>query len=212
MDTHADVVLTVENLCVRLGPSRQVRGVSFQVRAGDLCRIVGDNGTGKTSLMNAILGPDRPCSGQVRFRGTRTDRLSQATLVRRGAVRLYQRPRCFRSLSVDSHLRIVGASDEVRDRLLEILGLHSNDLGRLAAELSYGQLRVLNLVMLFALRPIFAVLDEPYSGLSSALKASIAGELRAFVARGGSVLLTSHPGDAVASEPSRLVMTMPTRA
>lgn len=209
MDTQPDIVLTVEDLCIRLGPSRQIRGVNFQVAAGELCRIVGDNGSGKTSLMNAILGPDRPCGGQVRFRGIRTDRRPLAALVQSGAVRLYQHPRCFRSLSVDNHLDIVGADDKARDRLLELLKLHSHDLDRAAAELSFGQLRVLNLVMLFALRPRFAVLDEPYSGLSSALKASIAAELQTFVARGGSVLLTSHTGDDVASGPSRLVMTMP---
>ena len=81
-------ILTVENLSVTYGRVEAVRGVSFEVAAGDLITLVGANGAGKSSVINAVSGVVRPSGGRITFEGKDVTRTQAHTLVADGLVQV----------------------------------------------------------------------------------------------------------------------------
>jgi len=177
-----DALLRTEQLTRAFGSLLAVDRVNVSVRRGELRSIIGPNGAGKTTFFRLISGEMRPSSGRIWFDGRDITGLPQHQVARLGVAKSYQITNVFPHLTVLENVRVAvqgharaydfwsKASDlrDVRWRaesLLERIGL-GRKAGRLAAHLSHGEKRHLEIGIALATDPALLLLDEPTAGMS----------------------------------------------
>jgi len=180
-----------------------LRGVSFEIRPGELVVLRGRSGSGKTTLLNLVGGLDRPDAGRVSVAGHRLDEISAAELLR---LRREKMAFVFQSFglipiltaaeNVGVPLRLLGtpaAEREERARtLLRLVGLDEHVEQR-AHELSGGQQQRVAIARALANRPTLLLADEPTGQLDSATGGQIMRLLRTLVhAEGVTALVATH--------------------
>src|SRR5205823_503195 len=101
-------LLDVEDLVVRYGPAVAVDGVSISLGQSERVALIGANGAGKTSLLNAVCGVIRPAAGTVRVNGDDVTGRTPNQLVRRGVTQVPEGRQVFPTLPVESNL-LLGA-------------------------------------------------------------------------------------------------------
>ena len=175
-------LLRTEQLTRAYGSLLAVDRVSLAVHEGELCSIIGPNGAGKTTLFRLISGEVAPTGGRIWFRGRDVTGLAQHTVSRLGIAKSYQITNVFPHLSVLENVRVAAqgygrsfnfwsradALTDARDRataLLETMGLGRKG-ALLAAHLSHGEKRHLELAIALAADPVLLLLDEPTAGMS----------------------------------------------
>lgn len=159
-----------------------VRDVSLTVREGSIHGIIGPNGAGKTTLFNLLSGFLAPTSGTIAFRGSDITALDAAAVARAGIVRSFQITSIFPHLSVLDNVRVslesktdlpfrfwlpgsrVQSLSQAAMAILDEVGLAGQAL-YLAANLSYGHKRSLELGISIAQNPQVLLLDEPTAGM-----------------------------------------------
>jgi ABC-type branched-subunit amino acid transport system ATPase component/ABC-type branched-subunit amino acid transport system permease subunit len=213
-------VLEAHDIKVQFGGVRAVDGVSLSVLENEILGLVGPNGSGKTTFLNALSGVV-PASGSLRVRRSRV-RLGRAGRVRALAVvRTYQTPQAYDHLTCIEDVllstpdrSLTGVTPaclgrlavvrrdrarwEAAARALERVGL----LGLAeepAARLSYGQRRMLELARAINGQPQILLLDEPSAGLDSSETDQLVAHLRHLQREGVSMLLVDHKLDFITS-------------
>jgi branched-chain amino acid transport system ATP-binding protein len=176
------VLLRTEGLTRAFGSLIAVDRVDVAIRRGELRSIIGPNGAGKTTFFRLISGEMRPSSGRIWFDGRDITGLPQHAVARLGVAKSYQITNVFPHLSVHENVRVAvqgparafdfwSRADrlgDVRDRattLLETVGLAAKG-DRLAAHLSHGEKRHLEIGIALATEPSLLLLDEPTAGMS----------------------------------------------
>ena len=162
-------MLHVEGLSRRFGAVAAVDGVRLTLRSGDRHAVVGANGAGKTTLLHLLAGSLRPTAGRVLWRGRDVTRRGPVHRARSGITRSFQTPTVVPSLSTVDNLMLGGWPRRGRSsgRALELarsLGL-ADRAQTVAAALSHGQRRLLDIGMALAGEPDLLLLDEPAAGL-----------------------------------------------
>jgi len=176
-------ILEVKDLYKHFGNLMAVNGISLSVGKGKRHAIIGPNGAGKTTLFNLLSGRLRPTRGQILFRGRDITGMSPYRISRLGIARSFQIINVFPQLSVFENVHTVLMSknhiryDFLRNlkrwkkvtqetiQLLEQIGLlDKKDV--LAAFLSYGEQRGLEVGLTIASGPELILLDEPTAGMS----------------------------------------------
>jgi len=220
-------MLKAEQITVTFGGVRAVSDVSLAVPAGELLGLVGPNGSGKTTFLNAVCGivPARG-SLTVADRPVRLGRPNAAC--RAGIARVFQAPQTYGELScldnvllATSDRRLLGLTGAwparpamwKRERArwafamsaLETVGLESCALEP-ASLLSYGQQRLLELARALAGSPSILLLDEPSAGLNDAETAALAALLRAVRSAGNTLVVVDHKIDFLDALCDRLVV------
>src|SRR5689334_5515904 len=176
------VLLRTEHLTRAYGSLLAVSDVDVSVRRGELRSIIGPNGAGKTTFFRLISGETVPTSGRIWFDGTDITGMPQHATARLGIAKSYQITNIFPHLSVLENVRVAvqgyarsfnfwSRADQlvdVRERAAAIL--QSVGLGAkrelLAAHLSHGEKRHLELGIALASNPTLLLLDEPTAGMS----------------------------------------------
>ncbi|SDH71401.1 ABC transporter ATP-binding protein [Agrococcus jejuensis] len=219
-----DSVLQVRDLDVHLGrgTARQhvIRGATFRLRPGEAVGLIGETGSGKSTIARAILGLVRPSGGSVQVDGHELVQRSARAwrrLRREGAVQyVFQDP--LRSLdpdhrvgdSVGEPLRIRGvASAEVRERVAEELRRVNLDpalADRFPSELSGGQRQRIAIARALITRPRVLILDEPVSALDSANRVAVLRLLEQLRASDVTLLFISHDLGSVAGVTDRTLV------
>lgn len=184
MTAIEEPLLRVEGLTKAFGSLRAVNDVSFSVRTGERQAIIGPNGAGKTTLFDMICGATKASAGQILFAGDDVTRLPEHRRIRRGMAKTFQRSSLFDQLTVYDNVTLavqqrLGHSHilhrrrtsltELRDgtdELVSTVGLEDR-AGDLAAALSHGERRQLELALALALRPRLILFDEPAAGMSA---------------------------------------------
>ncbi len=202
--------LELQGVSRHFGGLVAVRDVWLALEPGERRAIIGPNGAGKTTLFNVITGELRPTTGTIRFFGRDVTRLPPHHRIRLGLARTYQTPLIFPRLSVADNLYLAirgvqpwrlslrrpRAQDPERvevERLAEQVGLR-HALHALAAALSHGEQRQLELGMALASRPKLLLLDEPAAGLSPGEREQLSALLLALEPT-MTVLLIEHDMD-----------------
>jgi len=192
-------VLEVRDLTVRYGKVTAVRGVSFELRAGQLVALVGANGAGKSSVLEAISGMKRPVEGQIRFLGERIDSLPAHRVMARGIAHVPEGRLIFNQLTVAENLDVVMPAARSRSRararrdavLLRLPEL-ADCLDKPASALSGGQQQLLAVGRGLMAAPRLLILDEPTLGLSPVATARMFGLVEALAADGMTILLVDQ--------------------
>ncbi len=173
-------MLEVRDLTVSYGAVKAVRGVSVNIEAGAVVGLIGANGAGKSSLLEAISGMKRPIGGQVSFFGERIEALPSHAVMARGVAHVPENRLIFSRLRVGENLLIAAGAHMTarlaarqRDAVLEWIPELAPRLNEPASALSGGQQQLLAVGRGLMSRPKLLILDEPTLGLSPVAAASM---------------------------------------
>ena len=211
--THLPV-LSVQNVSKSFGGLVALRGVSFQVRSGDVCGVIGPNGAGKSTLFDLISGATSPSTGAIFLLGNDINGLTMYQRARRGIIRTFQLANTFDSLTVEENI-LIGAEDHRHLNLLQAathFGSYRNDLAAArkrayeimdvvgisqlsrtpAAQLTFGQQRLISVARALAGDAKLLLLDEPAAGLSGGEIEHLCDAILRVQATGTTVLIIEH--------------------
>jgi ABC-type branched-subunit amino acid transport system ATPase component len=211
------MLLEVRGLTKRFGGLTAVADVSFDIAKGEIVGIFGPNGSGKTTLLNLIAGVMPPSSGDIVWKDHRIKGRPPHEVAASGLVKTFQNPQLFAELTVLEHLQIAGhlelkrlfgwrrlvtllradtgrAGAALQDRAEEIVRLCRLDASRErpAAEMSYGEEKMLGVAMALMCAPELLLLDEPASGLGAGEIENLEAVLRDLKAHGTTLCIIDH--------------------
>jgi branched-chain amino acid transport system ATP-binding protein len=183
-DGAAGPLLCTEGLTVRFGGLTALNNVDFAVAREEIRAIIGPNGAGKSTFFNCLTGVLRPSSGSILFDGEDVTGLPPNRISRRGIARSYQITNILPNATTLENVRIAAQSRrhgwsmlshhrayrdiiEKAEASLDAVGLLGK-AAELAANLSHGEQRTLEIAIALATEPQLLCLDEPTAGMSAA--------------------------------------------
>jgi ABC-2 type transport system ATP-binding protein len=192
IETPGETVIEVDGLRRSYGELEAVRGVSLEVRRGELFALLGTNGAGKTTTIEVLEGLQRPSAGQVRVFGM--DPVRDRALVRRRTGMMLQSGGFTGTLTVGETVELWRALTPRPRPAAQALELVELDRRRDVAvdQLSGGERRRLELALAVLGRPELLFLDEPTTGMDPASRRRTWEVVRALQSDGATVLLTTH--------------------
>jgi ABC-type sugar transport system ATPase subunit len=204
---EAPVLLEVVDLDKSYGPVRAVRGLTLDVRVGEVHAICGHNGAGKSTLVKALVGLVRPDAGVIRFDGVELTPRNPQEAQAHGIALVNQELSLVPELSVEDNIFLGGIdvpllyrrrrlSDRART-VLDELGLPHVQLGTAVESLSIGERQLVEIARLLVRDARLLILDEPTATLSKPEIERVFRATRDLVARGRSVIFVSHRLDEV---------------
>src|SRR5262245_1957524 len=208
------LVLEARKVTRRFGGLVAVSEIDFTVGPGEIVGLIGPNGAGKTTFFNCITGIYTPTSGEIRFLGRPVTGRSPDRITKLGIARTFQNLRLFNlmtaleNVQVGRHCRtregVIGSvarlprfyreEAESRRRALELLdfvGLRGKD-GELARNLSYGDMRRLEIARALATDPRLLLLDEPTAGMNPQETSRAAALVQRIRAEGLAIVVIEH--------------------
>ncbi len=221
-------VLSLDGVTLRFGGLTALNDVSMHIDEGEILGLIGPNGAGKTTCFNVMTGIYRPTVGDVRFQGQSLKALKRFEIAQLGIARTFQNIRLFNVMTALENV-LVGADaqhntgllsalfrlprhrreeTEGHDRAMELLRFmgmekHADEL---AANLSYGHQRRLEIARAMATGPKLLCLDEPAAGFNPAEKQNLMDLIRRVRDRGFTVLLIEHDMRLVMGVTDRVVV------
>ena len=187
-------MLKVENLKVNFGGIEAVKGISFEVREGEIVTLIGSNGAGKSTTLRTILGLVKPTEGKIIFEGEDITKIGSSELVGKGITLCPEGRRIFPDMTVIENIKI-GAylrNDDLTNdiekchRLFPILKERENQL---AGTLSGGEQQMLAVARSLMSRPKIMMLDEPSLGLAPLVVKDIFNIIKEINSEGVTILL-----------------------
>jgi branched-chain amino acid transport system ATP-binding protein len=211
------MLLEIGDLTKRFGGLTAVSEVSFGIERSEIVGVFGPNGSGKTTLLNLIASIYPPSSGRIVWNGAEIQGRKPHENAAAGVVKTFQNPQLFIELTAFEHLLIAGhlmlkrrlgwrrvatlfksdvhnAGVALERRANEMIRLcrlqHARD--EPAANLSYGEEKMLGVAMALMCEPALLLLDEPASGLGHAEIENLEGVLRDLRAQGTTLCIIDH--------------------
>ena len=191
----SETLLKVTDLCVERGERRLFDQMHFQIGEGQVIQVAGPNGSGKTSLLKVLSGLATPVNGLFSWRG---QKIFSANSYSDELLYVGHKPAVSMQLTPLENLRSYeltqGTTESASPKLIEAL----SDLGlvgyedELCSRLSAGQKRRVGLARLRVTRASLWVLDEPFTAIDARGVECLCGWIAAYVAKGGSVVFTTH--------------------
>ena len=209
----SESLLQVEGLTKAFGALRATDGIDLVVQEGETLAVIGPNGAGKTTLIGQLAGNLRPDAGRIRFAGEDITALSAPRRARKGFARSFQITSVFPeftalenvALAIQAHqghsfrfwrpaMKDPALLEPAR-QVLASVGLQDK-VNAVAANMSHGEHRQLEVAMALATRPRMLLLDEPMAGMGideSQRMIALLGTLK----RRQTMILVEHDMDAV---------------
>ena len=193
-------MLEVEELEVRYGAIRAVRGVSFTAAKGELVAILGANGAGKSSTLMCVAGALKVAGGSIRLEGQDMTSASPETMVRAGVATVPETRDVFPDLTVAENLTLgsyvrrkdtAGVAED-RARLLDLFPRLAERAAQPAGTLSGGEQQMLVIARAMMSRPKVLLLDEPSLGLAPVVVDQIFDMIRTLRQSGLTIVLVEQ--------------------
>ena len=215
-------LLSVQNLTKSYGGVHAVRGVSFELKAGEILALIGPNGAGKSTCFDMLNGQIAPDQGRIALLGEDTTGQKPRDIWRLGVGRTFQITATFPTMTVRENVQVALVSHERRlfnlvastpklmreqaGRLLELVGM-SGYADRPCGELAYGDLKRLELAIALANNPKLLLMDEPTAGMAPRERIDLM-RLTARIAREQTIgiLFTEHDMDVVFEHADRILV------
>ena len=192
-------MLKVKDIDVFYGKIRAVQALSLVVSQGEIVALVGSNGAGKSSILNAICGLVPVASGRIEYLGLKISGLKTHRITRRGIMQVPEGRLIFKGLTVRENLmlgghriRKRGALDEEITRLLTIFPALRNRLDSPGSSLSGGEEQLLALARGLMARPKLLLLDEPALGLAPRIVQDVFKLIRLLKKQGYTILMVEQ--------------------
>jgi branched-chain amino acid transport system ATP-binding protein len=195
--TGAPVLLDVNQIEVRYGAIRALRGISFQVLEGEIVALLGANGAGKTTTQKTVSGMMRPTLGAITLDGRRIDGIPAHELIGLGICHVPEGRRVFPRMTVAENLemgayRFKHPDAQVLDHVFELFPRLKERLTQNAGTLSGGEQQMLAIGRALMGKPRLLLLDEPSMGLAPLIVAQIFEIIKGINASGVTVLLVEQ--------------------
>jgi branched-chain amino acid transport system ATP-binding protein len=205
--TMPDIILKLSNVESYYGPIMAIRGISLEVRRGQIVALLGANGAGKTTVLKTISGILDPQKGTIEFLGKSIQRMEADRIVRLGISHVPEGREVFPFLSVRENLMMgayartdrAGIPDEL-ERVYGYFPRLKERLDQAAGQLSGGEQQMLSIGRALLNRPTLLLLDEPSLGLSPILVKEIFAIIRRINAEQGVSILLVEQNAKVALE------------
>lgn len=205
-------ILQVENVSLSRNGHTILTQINFAIHPGEFIALTSANGTGKTSLLLALIGINRPDAGTITFNQKNTAHMSVSSLARSCGF-VFQNPdhQLF-TASVDDEIHfslknfklMTAESENISNALLGQFGI-TEKLAEHPFKLSYGQKRRLNLICALNYQPALILLDEILIGQDQKNAALLLATLKAYTHNGGAVILANHHPDLTQSTITRVI-------
>ena len=167
------MLLEIKDLWVHYGKSEAVKGISMEIKEGNIVTLLGANGAGKTTTLRTVSGLKRPTSGEIWFQGKKIDRLSPNEIVKRGIAHVPEGRQLFYGMTVLENLEMGAYLLKTRqefnknlDALCEHFPAIRNRLKHKATNLSGGEQQMVAVCRALMSNPKVLLMDEPSIGLS----------------------------------------------
>ena len=188
-------MLEVRGLSAAYGKAQVLFDLDFEVRKGEIVALLGRNGAGKSTTLKSILGLVPSRRGEIRFDGTRIDRLQPFQIAQLGLGYVPEDRRIFTDLSVMENLEVgrqpprAGAAHWTPGRLFELFPNLGRMPQRLGARMSGGEQQMLSIARTLMGNPRAVLLDEPSEGLAPVIVEQMTQVLLELKREGLAVLL-----------------------
>jgi branched-chain amino acid transport system ATP-binding protein len=193
------LILEVDKLDLYYGDAQALEGVSLAVMEGDLVAIVGANGAGKSSLIRAIAGIEKPRAGRISFRNQDITGWPSHRVCNLGIGQVAEGRQIFPTLTVHENLEMGAllprARGHMQETLREVYDLFprlDERRAQLAGTMSGGEQQMLAIGRCLMGRPDLIMFDEPSLGLAPALVQELFRTIRAVNERGPTVILVEQ--------------------
>ena len=217
----ATPLLRTEDLTVRFGGLTALNQVNFELAREEIRAVIGPNGAGKSTFFNCLTGVLRPSSGRILFDGGEITGLSPDRISHRGIARSYQITNILPNATTLENVRIAAQSRrhgwsmlahhrayrdiiEKAEAVLAAVGLMSK-AAELAANLSHGEQRNLEVGIALATEPRLLCLDEPTAGMSAAETHDTMALVRS-IAKNLTILIVEHDMQVVMELAQRITV------
>jgi branched-chain amino acid transport system ATP-binding protein len=214
-------ILFTQDLTVRFGGLTALNQVNFEVRRDEIRAIIGPNGAGKSTFFNCLTGVLRPSAGRILFNGGEITGLPPDRISHKGIARSYQITNILPNATTLENVRIAAQSRrhgwsllahhrayrdivEKAETVLASIGLLSK-ASELAANLSHGEQRNLEVGIALATEPQLLCLDEPTAGMSAA-ETHDTMELVRRIAKDLTILIVEHDMQVVMELAQRITV------
>ena len=192
-------MLEVKDLNVHYGVIHALKGISLEVRQGEIVALIGANGAGKTTLLHAISGIQKKSSGDILFEGSSLNKAGARKIVSQGITQVPEGRRIFSGMSVYENL-MMGAflrkdKEGIKADLKNIYSrfpILEKRSGQDASTLSGGEQQMLAMGRALMARPKILLLDEPSMGLAPILVKEIFRIIREINEQGTTILLVEQ--------------------
>src|SRR5574344_304503 len=192
-------MLKVENLSVSYGAINALRGISFDVKEGEIISLIGSNGAGKTTTLHAISNIIKKQRGKVIFAGQDVTNISADIIVKRNLIQVPEGRRIFLNMSVKENLEM-GAytrtdKANIKNDLAKVYELFprmKERINQISGTLSGGELQMLAMGRALMARPELLLLDEPSMGLAPILVDEIFAIVQKINGTGTTILLVEQ--------------------
>jgi branched-chain amino acid transport system ATP-binding protein len=193
----SEALLKVDDIEVRYGAIRALKGVSFEVNEGEVVALLGANGAGKTTTQKTVSGMLRPAIGEIVFDGERVDGIPAHKLISMGICHVPEGRRVFPRMTVHENLemgafRFKRPDMEVFEHVLEIFPRLRERIKQPAGTLSGGEQQMLAIGRALMGKPRLLLLDEPSMGLAPLIVKQIFDIVREINASGVTVLIVEQ--------------------
>jgi len=191
-------VLKIENLKLNLNGKSIINNLNLHVNEGEIHGVLGENGTGKTTIAYIIMGVNkyRADGGRILLNGQDISDLTVSQRARKGISLAWQEPTRIEGITVRDYLTLSG-NNHGSDNIEECLQMVGMDPGRylnrdIDITLSGGERKRIELASILVMQPKLAILDEPDSGIDIVALPIILDSIKAMNKKGTAVLLITH--------------------
>jgi len=195
-------MLTLSDISVSYGMIAALKGVSLEVRTGEIVALIGANGAGKSTTLMAISGVAAPASGRLEYEGSDITGMPPHAIVGRGISQVPEGRRIFPRMTVRENLEM-GAFlrngkrlAEDLDRVHKLFPVLAERSGQLGGTLSGGEQQMLAIGRALMSRPKLLLLDEPSLGLAPIIVSRIFRIIEEINRQGTTVLLVEQNASA----------------
>jgi branched-chain amino acid transport system ATP-binding protein len=187
-------ILAVEDIHTYYGDAYVLQGLSLELGEGQILGLLGRNGVGKTTLVNSIVGFNRPRRGRILFKGVDITGFSSFQTIRNGMGLVPQGRRVFASLTVEENLKVAKTPDGAwtLPRVYELFPRLEERRSQRAKTLSGGEQQMLAIARGLMTNPDCLIMDEPSEGLAPIIIQGLWQAIAKLKAQGLSILLVEQ--------------------
>ena len=193
-----DPLLSIEDLHVAYGKKEILHGIDYSIAEGEVVTVLGANGSGKSTSLNAISGFVSPTSGRMMFDGTDITRMAAHQIFRQGIVQVSQARDLFPDLTVEHNLRLGAAirnragTEEQLEKVFAYFPRLKERRKQHARTLSGGEQQMVAIGRAVMAKPRLLLLDEPSGGLSPQFVNEIGAIVQALKEDGATMLMVEQ--------------------
>jgi len=187
-------ILQVDDIHTYYGDAYVLQGLSLELGEGQILGLLGRNGVGKTTLVNSIVGFNRPRRGRIVFKGADITRLSSFETIRNGMGLVPQGRRVFASLTVEENLKVARSEGGAwtLPRVYELFPRLEERRRQRAKTLSGGEQQMLAIARGLMTNPDCLIMDEPSEGLAPIVIQTVWQAVSKLKQQGLSILLVEQ--------------------